>query len=71
MSPMSKTIAKRLSTLRGDTSYAKAADMTGVSATMLWRLETRDGDVPLSILVKIAKAYGVTVAYLIGESEAA
>jgi transcriptional regulator with XRE-family HTH domain len=71
MATMEIMIAKRLAELRGNASYRDAAKMTGVSATMLWRLEKRQVDPTLAIMIKIAKAYGVTVAYLIGEMEAA
>lgn len=68
--PMETIIAKRVADLRGDASYREAAKMTGVSATMLWRLENRRIDPTVAVVAKIAKAYGVTVSYLIGETGA-
>lgn len=60
---------KSLRTGKGE-SLQKAADAIGISKPHLWELETEKSTNPsLELLSSLAKHYGTTVAYLVGETD--
>lgn len=66
------SLAGRLKSLRigkGE-SLQKAADGIGLSKPHLWELESEKSTNPsLELLTALAKHYGTTVAYLVGETD--
>ena len=69
-----KMLSRKLLSLRKqkDVSLRTAAKVIGCSHTQLARFENGDQPaVPIDILQSAAGYYGVTVGYLIGESETA
>ncbi|MBQ0109686.1 MAG: helix-turn-helix transcriptional regulator [Clostridiales bacterium] len=62
---------KRLRDLREDSdlSQTKLAKILGMSQTGYSKYETGENDVPTSILIKLARFYGVSIDYLLGETD--
>lgn len=50
-------------------SQEELAKQAGVSRTMMGNYERNDNTPSVEVLLKLAKAFGVSVDYLIGESE--
>jgi transcriptional regulator with XRE-family HTH domain len=63
--------AKRLRELRTecDMSYEKLAEAIGVAKTSVFRWENAQADIKSEYLVAIAKYFGVSVDYLVGEAD--
>lgn len=51
-----------------DLSQAKVAKMLGMSQTGYSKYETGENDIPTAILIKLARFYGTSVDYLLGET---
>lgn len=64
-------VYKRIRDLREDSdlSQTKVADMLGMSQTGYSKYETGENDIPTAVLIKLARFYGTSVDYLLGETE--
>lgn len=64
-------IGDRITQLRKQqkVSQEQLAKQTGVSRTMMGNYERNDNTPSVEVLLKLAKAFGVSVDYLIGESD--
>ena len=64
-------IGDRITQLRKQQKISQEdlAKQAGVSRTMMGNYERNDNTPSVEVLLKLAKAFGVTVDYLIGESE--
>ena len=51
-----------------DLSQTKVAKMLGMSQTGYSKYETGENDIPTAILIKLARFYGTSVDYLLGET---
>ncbi len=51
-----------------DMNQTQIAKMLGMSQTGYSKYETGENDIPTSILIKLAKFYGTSVDYLLGET---
>lgn len=62
---------KRIRDLREDRDMTQTqiAKMLGMSQTGYSKYETGENDIPTEILIKLARYYGTSVDYLLGESE--
>lgn len=60
----------RLRDLREDSdlSQRRLAAMTGISQTGYSKYETGENDIPTGILIKLSRLYGVSIDYLLGET---
>lgn len=52
-----------------DLNQTAVAKMLGMSQTGYSKYETGENDIPTSILIKLARFYGTSVDYLLGETE--
>ncbi len=52
-----------------DLNQTQIARMLGMSQTGYSKYETGENDIPTSILIKLSRFYGVSIDYLLGESE--
>ncbi len=52
-----------------DLSQTKVAKMLGMSQTGYSKYETGENDIPTSILIKLSRFYGVSIDYILGESD--
>ena len=61
----------RLRALREDRdmSQTQIARMLGMSQTGYSKYETGENDIPTAILIKLARFYGTSIDYLLGESD--
>lgn len=62
---------KRIRDLREDhdLSQTQVAKMLGMSQTGYSKYETGSNDIPTEILIKLARFYGTSVDYLLGETD--
>ena len=62
---------KRLRELREDKdlNQTQVARELGMSQTGYSKYETGENDVPTAVLIKLARFYGVSVDYILGETE--
>lgn len=51
-----------------DLSQTKIAKMLGMSQTGYSKYETGENDIPTDILIKLARFYGTSIDYLLGET---
>lgn len=51
-----------------DLSQTKVAKMLGMSQTGYSKYETGENDIPTAVLIKLARFYGTSVDYLLGET---
>ena len=51
-----------------DLSQTKVAKMLGMSQTGYSKYETGENDIPTAILIQLARFYGTSVDYLLGET---
>ena len=51
-----------------DATQTEIAKMLGMSQTGYSKYETGENDVPTEILIKLARFYGTSVDYLLGET---
>ncbi|MBQ7827418.1 MAG: helix-turn-helix transcriptional regulator [Clostridia bacterium] len=61
---------KRIRDLRedNDLNQTKVAEMLGMSQTGYSKYETGENDIPTAVLIKLARFYGTSVDYLLGET---
>ena len=61
----------RLRDLRedNDMNQTQIAKMLGMSQTGYSKYETGENDIPTAILIKLAKFYGTSIDYLLGETD--
>lgn len=61
---------QRIRDLREDkeASQTEIAKYLGMSQTGYSKYETGENDIPTSVLIKLAKLYGVSIDYLLGET---
>ena len=62
---------KRIRDLREDRdlNQTQVAKMLGMSQTGYSKYETGANDIPTTILIKLARLYGTSVDYLLGETD--
>lgn len=62
---------KRIRDLRedNDLNQTKIAEMLGMSQTGYSKYETGENDIPTAVLVKLARFYGTSIDYLLGETD--
>ena len=62
---------KRLRNLREDRdlNQTQIAKMLGMSQTGYSKYETGENDIPTNILIKLARFYGTSIDYLLGETD--
>ncbi len=62
---------KRIRELREDSdlNQTQVADMLGMSQTGYSKYETGENDIPTAILIKLARFYGTSTDYLLGETD--
>ena len=62
---------QRIRDLREDSdkNQTQIAKMLGMSQTGYSKYETRENDVPTSVLIKLARFYNTSVDYLLGETD--
>ncbi len=62
---------KRIRDLREDKdlNQTAVAKMLGMSQTGYSKYETGENDVPTAILIKLANFYGVSIDYLLGQTD--
>lgn len=62
---------KRIRDLRedNDLNQTKVAQMLGMSQTGYSKYETGENDIPTAVLIKLARFYGTSVDYLLGETD--
>ena len=62
---------KRLRDLREDSdmNQTQVAKMLGMSQTGYSKYETGENDIPTAILIKLARFYGTSIDYLLGETD--
>lgn len=51
-----------------DLNQTEIARMLGMSQTGYSKYETGENDIPTSILIKLARFYGTSIDYLLGET---
>lgn len=51
-----------------DLSQTKVAKMLGMSQTGYSKYETGENDIPTAVLIKLARFYGTSIDYLLGET---
>lgn len=61
---------KRIRDLREDSdlNQTQVAQMLGMSQTGYSKYETGENDIPTAVLIKLARFYGTSVDYLLGET---
>ena len=52
-----------------DLNQTKVAEMLGMSQTGYSKYETGENDIPTAVLIKLARFYGTSIDYLLGETE--
>lgn len=52
-----------------DLSQTKVAQMLGMSQTGYSKYETGENDIPTEVLIKLARFYGTSIDYLLGETD--
>ena len=62
---------QRLRDLRNDRdlNQTQVAKMLGMSQTGYSKYETGEHDIPTAILIKLARFYGTSIDYLLGETD--
>ena len=62
---------QRLRDLRNDhdLNQTQVAKMLGMSQTGYSKYETGENDIPTAILIKLARFYGTSIDYLLGETD--
>lgn len=62
---------KRIRDLREDSDLTqkKLAEILGMSQTGYSKYETGENDVPTGILIKLSRYYGVSIDYILGETD--
>ncbi len=62
---------KRIRDLREDRdlNQTKVAEMLGMSQTGYSKYETGENDIPTDVLIKLARFYGTSIDYLLGETD--
>ena len=62
---------KRLRDLREDRdmNQTQVAKLLGMSQTGYSKYETGENDVPTTVLIKLARFYGTSIDYLLGETD--
>ena len=62
---------KRLRDLREDRdmNQTQVAKLLGMSQTGYSKYETGENDVPTAVLIKLARFYGTSIDYLLGETD--
>ena len=62
---------QRLRDLRNDRdlNQTQVAKMLGMSQTGYSKYETGEYDIPTAILIKLARFYGTSIDYLLGETD--
>ena len=65
------TMYPRIRDLREDMdlNQTKVAKMLGMSQTGYSKYETGENDIPTQILIKLARFYGTSIDYLLGETD--
>ena len=51
-----------------DLTQTQVAKMLGMSQTGYPKYETGENDIPTSVLIKLARFYGTSIDYLLGET---
>lgn len=51
-----------------DLNQTQVAKMLGMSQTGYSKYETGENDIPTSVLIKLARFYGTSIDYLLGET---
>ena len=51
-----------------DLTQTQVANMLGMSQTGYSKYETGENDVPTAVLIKLARFYGTSIDYLLGET---
>lgn len=51
-----------------DLTQTQVAKMLGMSQTGYSKYETGENDIPTSVLIKLARFYGTSIDYLLGET---
>ena len=66
-----KVVYNRIRDLREDRdlNQTQVAKMLGMSQTGYSKYETGENDIPTAILIKLARFYGTSIDYLLGESD--
>ncbi|MBR2327765.1 MAG: helix-turn-helix transcriptional regulator [Clostridia bacterium] len=52
-----------------DLNQTQVAKMLGMSQTGYSKYETGENDIPTAILIKLSRFYGVSIDYLLGETD--
>ena len=52
-----------------DLNQTQVAKMLGMSQTGYSKYETGENDIPTSVLIKLANFYGVSIDYLLGQTD--
>ena len=52
-----------------DLTQTRIAALLGMSQTGYSKYETGENDIPTSVLIRLARFYGVSIDYLLGESD--
>ena len=62
---------KRIRDLREDRdmNQTQIAKMLGMSQTGYSKYETGENDIPTAILIKLSRYYGVSIDYILGETD--
>lgn len=51
-----------------DLTQTQVANMLGMSQTGYSKYETGENDIPTAVLIKLARFYGTSIDYLLGET---
>ena len=51
-----------------DLNQTQVAEMLGMSQTGYYKYETGENDVPTEVLIKLADFYGVSIDFLLGQT---
>lgn len=51
-----------------DLNQTQVANMLGMSQTGYSKYETGENDIPTAVLIKLARFYGTSIDYLLGET---
>ena len=60
---------RRLRDLREDLNQTEVAKLLSMSQTGYSKYETGENDIPTAVLIKLARFYGVSIDYLLGETD--
>ena len=52
-----------------DLNQTQVAKILGMSQTGYSKYETGENDIPTAVLIKLARFYGVSIDYLLGETD--